>query len=181
MRRGHEKLVCHCGKLATRKVGDIGYCSIHREDAAVRIKKFGNPRTPKRKAGTSKVRLIHVDKLDPKQKKQIRQKELKANATETEQLLKKLLANNPETEGLWVFQPIVLGYFPDFLCPKAKLIVELDGYQHYTPEGMESDKKRTAVLSGKGYRVIRFSNRRVLVDPSDVMARIIATQQERMK
>ena len=148
MRRGHEKLVCHCGKLATCKVGDIGYCSIHRGDAVVRIKKFGNPRVPKQKPGTSKVRLIHVDKLSPKQVKQIKQKKLKANATEAEIALKKLLWNHSETKGLWVFQSIVHGYISRFPLPlEAKLIVEVGWLPNYTPEGLASDNHRTTVLA----------------------------------
>jgi very-short-patch-repair endonuclease len=36
--------------------------------------------------------------------------------------------------------------------------VELDGSQHYEPEEMEYDKKRTTYLEGLGLSVLRFSN-----------------------
>ena len=50
-------------------------------------------------------------------------------------------------------------YIADFYCAKAKLIVELDGSGHYTPEAQEKDALRTKFLMENGYIVIRFSNR----------------------
>ena len=52
-------------------------------------------------------------------------------------------------------------YIVDFYCSKAKLIVELDGSQHYTEEGEEYDRIRTDILERHGLEVIRFSNRDV--------------------
>ena len=49
-------------------------------------------------------------------------------------------------------------YIVDFYCSKAKLIIELDGSQHYTVEGEEYDSVRTEVLEQYGLEVIRFSN-----------------------
>ena len=49
-------------------------------------------------------------------------------------------------------------YITDFYCFQAKLVVELDGSQHYEPEEMEYDKKRTAYLESVGLTVLRFSN-----------------------
>ena len=59
-------------------------------------------------------------------------------------------------------QEIVGSYIADFYCSKAKLIVELDGSQHYDEEEMLYDQKRTAFFNGLGYRVLRFSNLDVL-------------------
>jgi very-short-patch-repair endonuclease len=47
-------------------------------------------------------------------------------------------------------------FIPDFSCPKAKLIIELDGSQHSEREGYDAD--RTAFLEHQGYRVLRFWN-----------------------
>ena len=55
-------------------------------------------------------------------------------------------------------------YIVDFYCFQAKLIVELDGSQHYEPKIAEYDAKRTAFLQAQGFLVLRFSN-------ADVMAR----------
>jgi very-short-patch-repair endonuclease len=48
-------------------------------------------------------------------------------------------------------------YIADFVCLKAKLVIELDGEQHYTPEGRAHDSRRDAYLRGRGLTVMRFS------------------------
>lgn len=53
----------------------------------------------------------------------------------------------------------VLGnYIADFYCHQAKLVVELDGSHHCTPEEIEYDEQRTQYLQSQGLRVLRFSN-----------------------
>ncbi|OON95318.1 MAG: hypothetical protein ATN31_11260 [Candidatus Epulonipiscioides saccharophilum] len=49
-------------------------------------------------------------------------------------------------------------YIVDFYCHQAKLVIEVDGSQHYTEEGMKSDKIRSDFLGQYGLEVIRFSN-----------------------
>ena len=49
-------------------------------------------------------------------------------------------------------------YVADFYCAKAKLVVELDGSQHYDPEDEAADARRTADLGRLGIRVLRFPN-----------------------
>jgi len=53
-------------------------------------------------------------------------------------------------------------YIFDFLCPAAKLVVELDGGQHGTEEAVAYDAHRTKWLEQQGYRVLRFANIDVL-------------------
>ena len=56
----------------------------------------------------------------------------------------------------------VLGkYIVDFYCAEAKLIIELDGYQHYEDRSIENDAQRTAFLEGYGLKVIRIPNNEV--------------------
>lgn len=52
-------------------------------------------------------------------------------------------------------------YIVDFYCSDARLIVELDGSQHFSPEGKVWDENRTAYLASLGLRVIRFTNAQV--------------------
>ena len=53
----------------------------------------------------------------------------------------------------------VLGrYIADFYCAKAKLVIELDGSQHYEDSGIRTDAERTAVLEAYGLKVIRIAN-----------------------
>jgi very-short-patch-repair endonuclease len=58
-------------------------------------------------------------------------------------------------------QRIVGNFIADFYCHKAKLVIELDGSQHYTEDGKAYDKQRTEILKEYGFTVLRFSNRDV--------------------
>ena len=58
-------------------------------------------------------------------------------------------------------QRIIDDFIADFYCHKARLVIELDGSQHYTPEGKSYDAARTDVLERYGLKVIRFMNRDV--------------------
>ena len=58
-------------------------------------------------------------------------------------------------------QKILGKYIVDFYCAEAKLIVELDGSQHYEEKGMEYDTERTAYLEQYGVRVLRIPNNEV--------------------
>mgnify|MGYP002624719589 CR=1 FL=1 len=49
-------------------------------------------------------------------------------------------------------------YIVDFYCSKAKLVIEIDGLQHYTTEGKEYDNLRTEILNQYSLEVLRFSN-----------------------
>ena len=57
----------------------------------------------------------------------------------------------------------VLGrYIADFYSARAKLVIELDGSQHYEQTGLASDKARTSYLEGYGLRVLRIPNDEVM-------------------
>ena len=49
-------------------------------------------------------------------------------------------------------------YIVDFYCAKARVVVEIDGSQHYEDEAVQADIKRTDYLKSKGLKVLRFSN-----------------------
>ncbi len=49
-------------------------------------------------------------------------------------------------------------YIVDFYCAARKLVVEIDGSQHFEPEERAKDEARTAYLNGLGLQVVRFSN-----------------------
>ena len=55
-------------------------------------------------------------------------------------------------------QKCIEGFIADFYCHKAKLVIEIDGSQHYTPEGRKADEFRTEILEDLGLTVIRFTN-----------------------
>jgi len=58
-------------------------------------------------------------------------------------------------------QRIIDSYIADFYCHSARLIIELDGSQHYTDQGKKQDNVRTEVLEKYGIHVLRFSNKDV--------------------
>ena len=52
-------------------------------------------------------------------------------------------------------------FIADFYCHRAKLVIEIDGSQHYTEKGRQKDEFRTEILEGYDLRVIRFTNRQI--------------------
>jgi len=69
-------------------------------------------------------------------------------------------------------QRIIGNYIVDFYCPKAKLVVELDGGQHYSNEGIEKDKIRDNYIEEQSLKVLRFSDRDVFENINGVVERI---------
>jgi len=58
-------------------------------------------------------------------------------------------------------QKAIDNFIADFYCHKAKLVIEIDGAQHYTEEGAQKDEFRTEILEGYDLKVIRFTNRQI--------------------
>src|SRR5262245_12751693 len=59
----------------------------------------------------------------------------------------------------------------DFLCKEKRVIVEVDGGEHYASE---RDRRRDATLARQGYRVLRFWNSDVLSNPEGVLITILS-------
>ena len=66
-------------------------------------------------------------------------------------------------------QKIIRKYIVDFYCPKANLVIELDGGQHYSEAGKAKDRTRDDVLIEMGIKVLRFSDRDVFENIGGVM------------
>ena len=58
-------------------------------------------------------------------------------------------------------QRIILSFIVDFYCSEAKLVIEVDGAQHYSSQGMAYDRERSIMFQEFGLKVIRFSNHRI--------------------
>lgn len=78
-------------------------------------------------------------------------------------------------------QRIIDSFIVDFYCASAKLVIELDGSQHYTEQGLTYDTERDAILSKYGLQVLRFSNLEVDSHFSAVCSLIDATVQKRLQ
>lgn len=65
-------------------------------------------------------------------------------------------------------------YIVDFVSFEHRLVVEIDGGQHNTPQGRQHDLKRSAWLESQGsFRVLRFWNNQVLTNIEGVLERIL--------
>lgn len=75
-----------------------------------------------------------------------------------------------QVKGCWFYRQKPVGeYIAYFYCPKAKLVVEVDGGQHFSDEIIEYDKVRNEYMAGLGLRVIRFTNAEVLTNIDGVI------------
>ena len=108
-----------------------------------------------------------------------RAKELRKNAT-------------PQEKHLWYDylhsypvrfqrQKPIDSFIVDFYCHAARLVIELDGSQHYTEEGKAYDAERTRIMTGFGLTVLRFSNTEIDRSFGAVCDKIDRTVQEQMR
>ena len=72
-------------------------------------------------------------------------------------------------------------YIVDFHCFQANLVVELDGSQHYEPEEIAYDQKRTEFLESRGLAVLRISNLDIWKNFAAVCQTIDAYVQKRLE
>ena len=61
-------------------------------------------------------------------------------------------------------QRVIGNYIADFYCPKLRVIIEIDGYQHFYHENILYDAERTKYFEGLGFVVLRFENTEVNKD-----------------
>ena len=91
--------------------------------------------------------------------------------TEAESILWVYLSTNKL--GLHFRRQHIIGcYIADFVCLRAKVIVEVDGGYHSQKEQEIKDYYRTEDLNRLGFRVIRFKNEEILVNLSSVLDQI---------
>ena len=78
-------------------------------------------------------------------------------------------------------QRIIGRFIVDFYCASAGLVIELDGSQHYEPDGLAYDAERTLFLTALGLEVVRFSNLDVDRDFRGVCTQIDRIIQEKLQ
>ncbi len=96
-------------------------------------------------------------------------KKLRENQTDAEKCLWQLLRNRQIANAKFRRQHPIEGYIADFYCHEHKLVIELDGSQHFTEAGVRKDAQRTQRLNALGVRVLRFNNRQVLMETDAVL------------
>ena len=72
-------------------------------------------------------------------------------------------------------------YTADFCCVELKLILEVDGADHFIEAGQERDRVRDEALAREGYLVVRISGFDVLREPERVCQGIEERVRERMR
>ncbi len=55
-------------------------------------------------------------------------------------------------------QKVIGHYIADFYIAEKKIVIELDGSQHFEQDGLLSDAQRDACLSEQGMTVLRYAN-----------------------
>ena len=97
---------------------------------------------------------------------------LRRDSTDAERILWSELRGR-RLEGAGFRRQVPIGnYIADFVCHAAKLVIELDGGQHFSDEGEQADAKRSAVIEAKGFQVLRFSNHDVMTNRAGVLETI---------
>ncbi|MEO8605636.1 MAG: DUF559 domain-containing protein [bacterium] len=107
---------------------------------------------------------------DPRLKRFAR--ELRANLTDAERLLWHHLRGQQMCGVLFYRQKPIGQVIVDFYAPRARLVVELDGGQHYESSAVDRDARRTTFLATQGLTVLRFSILNVLQQTDAVLESI---------
>lgn len=105
---------------------------------------------------------------------------MRCEMTDAEQHLWSLLRRKQIHGVQFNRQKPILNYIVDFYCAQAKLVIELDGSQHYEPEHREKDQVRDQTLAELGLLVLRYDNRQVLLETEAVVEDIYTKVGERL-
>ncbi len=106
---------------------------------------------------------------------------LRSNMTEAERHLWYRLRNKQVAGTQFYRQKPLLSFVVDFFSPRAKLVIELDGAQHFEQEYLVRDKERDTQLADIGLKVLRFDDRQVLLETDAVMDVIFQVVSERIR
>ena len=78
-------------------------------------------------------------------------------------------------------QRAIESFIADFYSSDALLVIELDGSQHDTEQGMAYDRERSAIFESYGIQVLRFSNQEIDRDFEAVCHRIMNVTEQRLQ
>ncbi len=98
-------------------------------------------------------------------------RDLRKFGTDAEQWLWQKLRNRQMNGYKFCRQIPIDKYIVDFLCKERRLVIELDGSQHFLQKGY--DQQRSDYLASKGYRIVRYWNNQVLQEGEAVLEDIL--------
>ncbi len=110
--------------------------------------------------------------MEYQQKSKKNSRKLRSNMTDAEQCLWKHLRRKQIRGMRFNRQKPLSGFIVDFYCFEARLVIEIDGGQHFEEEHQLKDKNRDDELSKIGLVVLRFDNRQVLLETESVLSEI---------
>jgi very-short-patch-repair endonuclease len=100
---------------------------------------------------------------------------LRKNSTDAERLLWSKLRDH-RLIGVSFRRQVPIGnYIADFVCHAVKLVIELDGGQHFSDGQEAADARRSGIIEAKGFRVLRFGNHDIMTNCVGVLETIVAT------
>jgi very-short-patch-repair endonuclease len=105
-------------------------------------------------------------------------RQLRHSMTDTERFLWSKLKMKQLNGYQFYRQKPIGNYIVDFYCPSAKMVIEVDGSQHFYKDGLEHDKERDAYINSLGLTVLRFTNIEVLTNMQGVFDKIIDNMNE---
>jgi very-short-patch-repair endonuclease len=83
--------------------------------------------------------------------------------------------------GLQFYRQRPIGnYIVDFYCPKAQLVLEVDGLQHMQKLAVRKDNYRDSYLKQQGIKILRFDNLQVLKQLDAVVEKVYQTVASRL-
>ncbi|TCK62459.1 endonuclease domain-containing protein [Seleniivibrio woodruffii] len=97
-------------------------------------------------------------------------RDLRKNMTDAERRIWCRIKGKQVPDVQFYRQKILDNFIVDFYCPKAALVVEIDGGQHFEKDAAEADEKRDEKLNELGIKVLRFNNAEVMTNTDGVMA-----------
>jgi len=108
-------------------------------------------------------------------------RKLRASMTDAERLLWKHIRRKQVRGVTFNRQKPIKNFIVDFYSAKAKLVIEIDGSQHFEKTHLEQDVDRDNELLSLGLSVIRFDNRQVLLETDAVLFEIGRVVGERLR
>jgi very-short-patch-repair endonuclease len=104
---------------------------------------------------------------------------LRRNSTDAERILWSEVRDHRLNGASFRRQVPIGSYIADFLCHAAKLVIELDGGQHFSDQQETADARRSTTIEAQGFQVLRFSNHDVMTNRAGVLETIAAAVVER--
>ena len=84
-----------------------------------------------------------------------------------------------QLKGYQFYRQRVIGnYIVDFFCPRAKIVIEVDGSQHNEISAIENDRKRDKYMEIRGFKVLRYNDVEVLNNIQGVAESILSSMKD---